>query len=44
VVTAPRDGVVSHVLVGAGTQVAAGTPLVVVGDEATEPAPAEVAA
>ncbi|MGY1593177.1 urea carboxylase [Geodermatophilus sp. SYSU D00708] len=44
VVTAPADGVVTHVLVGAGTQVAAGTPLVVIADEAPEAAAAEVAA
>jgi urea carboxylase len=36
VLTAPADGVVTHVLVGTGTQVAAGTPLVVVGTEAAE--------
>ncbi|HEY0126362.1 MAG TPA: biotin/lipoyl-containing protein, partial [Blastococcus sp.] len=40
VLTAPVDGVVTHVLVGAGTQVAAGTPLVVVGAEAQELLPA----
>jgi urea carboxylase len=44
VVTAPSDGVVTHVLVGAGTQVAAGTTLVVVAPEATGSVPAEAAA
>jgi len=33
VVTAPYDGVVTHVLVEAGNQVDSGTPLVVVGSD-----------